>query len=116
VQDDQKVSDLPDHGSRNPYNFRQCKPPAQASAAAAAAARPGPARRRALQGHRHGLHHGQGHGRGHGLPQGALRGARVEPQGGRTLRTTKVVSYALGFHCHFRGTEALLKLNCRKGE
>ena len=28
----------------------------------------------------------------------------------------KVVSYPLGCRCHFGGTEALLKLNCRKGE
>jgi hypothetical protein len=36
-QDAQKVSDLPDHGSLNPFNFRPCRPPAAATRATLAA-------------------------------------------------------------------------------
>jgi hypothetical protein len=31
-QDDQRVTDLPDHGSLNPFSFRPCKPPATTDA------------------------------------------------------------------------------------
>ena len=37
--DDEKVTDLPDHGSLNPESLRPCRPPAGAAAAAAGAAR-----------------------------------------------------------------------------
>jgi hypothetical protein len=34
-QDDQKVTELPDHGSLSPSSFRPCKPPAAVAAPAA---------------------------------------------------------------------------------
>jgi hypothetical protein len=110
-QDDEKVSELPDHGSLNPFNFRPCKPPAQANPAAAA--RPAVDRCK-------------------GIDMGFTKAkVTAEDMGCRKARFVilewkrkadersgppKVVSYALGFRCHFGGTEALLKLNCRKAE
>jgi len=111
-QDDQKVSDLPDHGSLNPFNFRPCKSPAAATRATVAV-------RSAVE-------------RCKGIDMGFTK-ARVtaEDMGCRKARFVvlewkrkadarsgppKTVSYALGYRCHFGGSEVLLKLNCRKGE
>ncbi len=111
-QDDEKVSDVPDHGSLNPFNFRPCKAPAAASQAIVAT-------RRAVE-------------RCKGIDMGFTKASvTAENMGCRKARFVvlewkskrmarsgppQTVSYALGFRCHFGGSDVLLKLNCRKGE
>ena len=63
-QDDQKVTELPDHNSLNPFTFRPCKPPA---------ARPGCPSAASTR-----LHDRAGDGPAHGLPARALRDPRVD--------------------------------------
>jgi hypothetical protein len=105
-QDDEKVSDLPDHGSLNPFNFRPCKAPGTATAT------------RAARGCR-------------GIDLGFTT-AKVTAQRMRCRRARFVIlewkrktpddgpppvhMRALGFECHFGGTDALLKLRCTRGD
>jgi hypothetical protein len=103
-QDDEKVSDLPDHGSLNPFNFRPCRPPG-ATARVAKACR--------------------------GIDLGFTT-ARVTARRLSCRRARFVILEwkrktnddgppprhlrALGFDCHFGGTDALLKLRCTKDD
>jgi hypothetical protein len=101
-RDDQKVSDLPDHGSLNPFNFRPCKPP---GASASAAAR--------CRGIDLGFTTATVLARRMGCRKARLvilewKRKSAEGAGPEHVR-------ALGFNCHFSGTE-VLKLRCTKGE
>jgi hypothetical protein len=101
-QDDEKVSDLPDHGSLNPFSFRPCKPPATAARAARLC---------------------------RGIDMGFTT-ARVTARQMRCRRARFVIlewkrktagdgppperTTALGFSCRFGGTDALLTLRCTR--
>ena len=101
-QDDEKVTDLPDHGSLNPFTFRPCKPPGTAA--------------RTSQ-------------RCRGIDLGFTT-AKVTARRMRCRRARFVIlewkrktagdgppperTRALGFSCRFGGTDALLTLRCTK--
>lgn len=104
-QDDEKVTDVPDHGSLNPFNFRPCRPPGAAAQAAAAGCR--------------GIDLGFTTAKVTARRMGCRRARfvilewkRKTPDNGPPPRHLR----ALGFDCHFGGTDALLKLRCTKGD
>jgi hypothetical protein len=102
-QDDEKVSDLPDHGSLNPSSFRPCKAP---SAAATAATR--------CRGIDLGFTTAQVTARRMRCRKArlvVLEWKRKTPDDAPAPERLR----ALGFDCHFGGS-ALLTLRCTKGE
>lgn len=103
-QDDEKVSDLPDHGSLNPFTFRPCKPPGAMARAAAG-----------CRGIDLGFTTAKVTARRMGCRRARfviLEWKRKTPDNAPPPRHLR----ALGFDCHFGGTDALLKLRCTKGE
>jgi hypothetical protein len=102
-QDDEKVSDLPDHGSLNPFNFRPCKAPRAKAAATCRGIDLGyttatvTARRMACRRARF------------VILEWKRKTAAEDGPPPRVMR-------ALGFSCRFGGTDALLRLRCTKGE
>jgi hypothetical protein len=105
-QDDEKVTDLPDHGSLNPFSFRPCRPPGVAAARAA----------RRCRGIDLGFTTAQVTARRMGCRRARFvilewKRKTSDPDGPppRNVR-------ARGFQCHFGGTDALLKLRCTKDD
>jgi len=108
-KDDEKVTDLPDHGSLNPENFRPCRAPASAAAARAAAAK----RCRGID---------------LGFTTARVTVQRMTCRKGRFVLlewkrkankseggAPKII-YALGYRCRFGGTDESLKTRCTRGE
>jgi hypothetical protein len=106
-QDDEKVTDLPDHGSLNPFNFRPCRPPGAGSTATAS---------RSCR----------------GLDMGFTT-AKVTARRMRCRRARFVILEwkrkagesdgapprnirALGFDCRFGSTDLLLHVRCTRGD
>ena len=103
-QDDQKVTELPDHASLNPGSFRPCKPPA----AVARAAR-----------HCRGIDLGFTTARVTARRMGCRRARFVILEWKRKAAQhddTPRVLQALGFRCHFSGSDELLTLRCTKDD
>jgi len=103
-QDDQKVTELPDHSSLNPFSFRACKLPG----AAARAAR-----------HCRGIDLGFTTARVTSRRMGCRRARFVILEWKRKAAELEVsprIMRALGFRCHFSGSDALLTLRCTKDD
>ena len=103
-QDDQKVTELPDHNSLNPFTFRPCKPPATAARASR---------------HCRGIDLGFTTARVTARRMGCRRARFVILEWKRKASEhddTPRVLRALGFRCHFSGSDELLTLRCTKDD
>ncbi len=103
-KDDQRVTELPDHGSLNPFSFRPCKPPGKTAQAAR---------------HCRGIDLGFTTARVTSRRMGCRRARFVILEWKRKAaaysRTPRVLR-ALKFRCHFSGSDALLTLRCTKDD
>jgi hypothetical protein len=104
-QDDEKVSDLPDHGSLNPFTFRPCKPPGAAARAA-----------RRCRGIDLGYTTAEVTARRMRCRRARLVILEWKRQAGEDDGPPPMHSRALGFECHFSGTDALLTLRCTRDD
>ncbi len=99
-QDDQKVTELPDHGSLNPFSFRPCNPPATAARAA-----------RRCRGIDLGFTTARVTSRRMGCRRARFVILEWKRKAAQRDDTPRVLQ-ALGFHCDFSGSDALLTLRC----
>jgi hypothetical protein len=107
-QDDEKVTDLPDHGSLNPFNFRPCRPPGAAAAAMRAAR------------HCRGIDMGFTTAKVTARSMGCRRARFVILEWKRKTSDSDGppprIVHALRFRCRFGGSEGLVKLRCTRGD
>jgi hypothetical protein len=114
-KDDEKVADVPDHGSLDPETFRPCRPPAGAATARAAKANAGRAAKRCK-------------GIELSFTTARVTVEHITCRKGRFVLLewkrkanegdgpAPPVLYALGYRCRFGGTDASLKTRCTRGE
>jgi hypothetical protein len=103
-KDDQKVTDLPDHGSLNPFSFRPCRPPGATATAS-----------RHCRGIDLGFTTAQVTARRMGCRRARFVVLEWKRKAAAYSRTPRVLK-ALRFRCHFSGSDELLTLRCTKDD